>query len=373
MNAPVRRGYLDWLRGVAVLIMIEAHMFDGWTRFPDNQTREFAYAMILGGFGAPLFLFLAGVVVPLSAGSKLRRSGDRSAAWRAVATRGLQIFGLALLFRLQALILGWANLRDLLKVDILNIMGPSMVAAASLWTGARSVKGRVSIFAAATLAVVLLTPLVRAWPGLAALPDPVEAYLRPTGGLSNFVFFPWAAFVLTGALVGTVLDASRTVDRERRVNLGLIVGGLTLAAAAYQASFYTTPMPDWYPRTSFWTTSASFFLVRAGLIVAAVGAAWMWESRPGAADRFSPLRQLGRTSLFIYWIHVEMVYGFVAYYLRERVSWGMTWVYYATFVVFMLACSLAKDRVVAGWRERGAATRSASPSSDRLLRLGAPE
>ena len=35
---PRRREYLDWLRGVAVLLMIDAHLFDSWTRFPDRDT-----------------------------------------------------------------------------------------------------------------------------------------------------------------------------------------------------------------------------------------------------------------------------------------------------------------------------------------------
>jgi len=350
MNTSVRRGYLDWLRGLAVLVMIEAHMFDSWTRFPDNRTHEFAYAMVLGGFGAPLFLFLAGVVVPLSAGSKLRRAADPAAAWRVVAVRGLQVFGLAFVFRVQSWILGWANPLDLLKVDILNIMGPSMMAAAALWAAARTVSGRASVYAIATVVIVMLTPAVRAWPALAALPDPIEGYLRPAGRFGHFVLFPWAAFVFAGAVVGTLLDASRTNQSERRVNVGFIAGGLALAAASYQASFQATVLPDWYPRSSFWTTSASFFFLRAGLIIAAIGAAWLWDSRPDAASRFSPMRQLGRTSLFIYWIHVEMIYGFVAFYLRKSVSWGMTWVYYAAFIAFMLACSLAKDRVVDWWR-----------------------
>ena len=350
MNTPVRRGYLDWLRGVAVLIMIEAHMFDSWTRFPDNRTREFSYAMILGGFGAPLFLFLAGVVVPLSAGSKLRRSGDPAAARRAVAMRGLQIFGLAFLFRVQEWILGWSHPRDLLKVDILNIMGPSMIAAAALWAATRTPIGRAAVYTVATLVIVIVTPVVRVWPALAALPDPIEGYLRPAGGLSHFVFFPWAAFVFAGAAAGALLDAARTEQSERRVNLGFIAAGLALAAIAYQGSFHATVLPDWYPRSNFWTTSVSYFLLRAGLIGAAVGAAWLWESRPRAAESFSPLRQLGRTSLFIYWIHVELVYGFIAFYLRKSVSWGMMWVYYAAFIAFMLLCSIAKDRVVEHWR-----------------------
>ena len=53
-----RRGYLDWMRGLGVLIMIEAHVLDSWTRLDVRQSRPFVWAMILGGFGAPLFLFL---------------------------------------------------------------------------------------------------------------------------------------------------------------------------------------------------------------------------------------------------------------------------------------------------------------------------
>src|SRR5262245_25234706 len=103
MSTPGRRRtYLDVLRGVAVLVMIEAHVIDSWTRAADRQTHAFRQSLVLGGFGAPLFLFLAGVAVAMSAGSKFRRTGDAHAAMRAVQKRGLEIFLLAFLFRLQA-------------------------------------------------------------------------------------------------------------------------------------------------------------------------------------------------------------------------------------------------------------------------------
>ena len=46
-----RRGYLDWLRGVSVLIMIEAHTLDAWTRLDARHNGAYGWAMILGGFG----------------------------------------------------------------------------------------------------------------------------------------------------------------------------------------------------------------------------------------------------------------------------------------------------------------------------------
>src|SRR3954453_205128 len=85
-----RRAYLDWLRGIAVLIMIEAHLIDSWTGAPDRHTKLFEWSMVLGGFGAPLFLLLAGVAVSLSAGSKARRGAGDKAAALAVMRRGLE-------------------------------------------------------------------------------------------------------------------------------------------------------------------------------------------------------------------------------------------------------------------------------------------
>jgi uncharacterized membrane protein len=351
-----RRQYLDWMRGLAVLIMIEAHLIDSWTRFPDRETREYGWSMILGGFGAPLFLFLAGVAVALSAGAKVRRSGDVGTAARAVFRRGLEIFGLALLFRVQAWVLGWSSPRTLLKVDILNIMGPSIMAAAALWGAFSTQRARLLAFVLATLSIALFTPIIRAWHWLAVLPDPIEAYIRPVSGLSNFVVFPWAGLVFAGGVVGLLLDGACSEQDERRLNVWFGTGGASVAVAAYVLSFLPSP----YAQSYFWTTSPTFFFLRVGIMTAAIAVAYAWELRPGGRSKWSPLRQLGRTSLFIYWIHVEMVYGLISLPLHKELTFGQAWLALAVFVLFMLLCSIAKERTVRWWRSRRQASVSAS-------------
>jgi uncharacterized membrane protein len=346
--APRRRGYLDWLRGLAVLIMIEAHLLDSWTRSPDREMPEFGVAMIVGGMGAPLFLFLAGVAVSMSAGAKFRRGGDARRASAAVVKRGFEIFGLAFLFRVQAWILGWSSPRALLKVDILNIMGPAIAAAAALWGAATTARGKYLAFAGATIAIAFLTPVIRGAAILAALPDPVEAYLRPVAGLSNFVFLPWAAFVFAGAVVGQAIDGTTTDRHERTTNLVLGAAGAAIAGVAYALSHVRNPLFDSY----FWTTSPAFFFMRTGAMTFTIALAYAWESRPGGADAWSPFKQLGRTSLFIYWIHIEMVYGLISLPLHRSLTWIQAWVAYALFVLFMLACAIVKDYVVTAWRNR---------------------
>ncbi len=336
-----RRGYLDWLRGLAVVVMIEAHLLDSWTRLDQRGSALFSASMIVGGFGAPLFLYLAGLSVSLSAGSKMRRSGNPASASGAVIRRGVQIFGLAFLFRLQACIVSWGPWRSLLKVDILNIMGPAIMAAGSLWGWFSSPRTRCLAFAAAALAVGFLTPPVRATSLLAPLPDPVEGYLRPPG-LTNFSFFPWAGFVFAGALAGVLIDRTRTGQSERRLVVRVAAAGAIVALLSLGASYVPSP----FERSEFWTSSPSFFFLRTGVLTAAIGAAYAWERRsPDAKLRWSGLQQLGRTSLFIYWIHVEMIYGLAVRPLHKSLSLPAAWAAVIAFSAFMLACSIAKERI----------------------------
>ncbi len=349
MKAPAsRRTYLDVLRGVTVLIMMEAHVIDSWTRAADRQSAAFGYSLILGGFAAPLFLFLAGVAVAMSAGSKARRSGDARAAAAAVRRRGVQIFALAFLFRFQAFILSNGPAWTLLKVDILNVMGPAIIAAATLWFVSGSLRTRLAGFTLATAAIVLATPVIRSTGALSALPDPIEGYLRPIRSLpdlTNFTLFPWSGFVMAGAALGVILDAARTAQQDRRANLALLTGGAVVAVTAYAASF----LPPLDPRSSFWTTSVSFFFIRTGLMTAAIGVAWLWEQRPTQGRRWSPLRLLGTSSLFVYWVHVELVYGLISKPLHGRFSVAGAWAALGFLSALMLAAVLVKDRVAGNW------------------------
>jgi uncharacterized membrane protein len=339
-----RRSYLDVLRGIAVLVMMEAHVIDSWTRDPDRHQHYFRQSMVLGGFAAPLFLFVAGIGVAMSASSKARRLHEDRAA-RLVRNRGLQIFALAFLFRFQSLILSNGDGWTLLKVDILNIMGLAIAGCALLWRVAPSAHARAAVFSTLTALIVFASPAVRAMGWLAGLPAPIEGYIRPVPGLTNFTFFPWAAFVSAGVVVGILIDAARTREADRRVNLWLGAAGAALAFGAWRASF--APALD--SRSAFWTTSASFFFIRLGLMIAALTAAYVWEQRPWT-HRWSPVQTLGRSSLFVYWIHVEMVYGLVSLPLHQAFSLTGAWLALGVFSLFILACVMLKNHLVNRWR-----------------------
>ncbi len=345
----MRKKYLDWLRGVAVIVMVGGHVTDAWTLDADKKGTLHMSVIFVAGVGAPLFLYLAGVTLAMSATAKAFAVGHAGAAV-AMRLRGWQIFALAFIFRLQSQLLGWGALSNFLKVDILNVMGLSMVAAGALWSISASRAVRLAAFAIATTAITMLTPIVREWPWLAPWPDPIEAYLRPIAGRTTFTIFPWSGFLFAGVIVGELVAAARTRAVEIRLHAALFAAAAAGIGLGYGASF----QPSIYPVANFWTSSPAFFFIKLGIATALLPLAravdvfhhlvhrWRgWE--PGAVTT-----TLGRASLFVYWIHVEMVYGVLGRPLHRLLSLEASLTAALVFCVILYGIVLWKNRMMAG-------------------------
>ncbi len=334
-----RLGYLDWLRGVTVLVMIEAHTFDAWTMASERARPWFGRLMLIAGMAAPLFLFLAGVAISLSAASQMRRGAAPPVAARRAEQRGWQLFRYAFLFRLQSFILGgFKSPRSLLKVDILNVMGPAIAVTSHLWGLGSTRWRRAAWLTCATVAVVLVTPWIRATPLLDWLPDPLEWYIRPPVGQGTFTLFPWAAFVPAGAVLGLAIDGAGASEwwRTSRLQAGILTSGLMLVGVGAWAA----EQPAIFP-ANFWTTSPTYFMVRTGLLLLLVTVAWLWSVRPWARpDGARPLETLGVGSLFVYWVHVELVYGIATKPLRHALTLEQCVIAWAVFSLAMFALLL---------------------------------
>jgi uncharacterized membrane protein len=318
---PGRRAYIDLARGVAVLLMIEAHTMDAWTRASDRQTLAFRNATILGGFAAPLFLFLAGLALVLAAERAAEKTGKRAAAVDAICRRGLEIFILAFLFRLQAFIISPGGpLVSLFRVDILNIMGPAIVLAGILWALGRTTAARAALFALVACAIALATPIVRSAAWVNGAPIWAQWYLRPTADYTIFTLLPWTGFVFAGSAVGVLIAAAHDWRSERRLQVLLAFAG----AALIGVGLLTAARPTIYRASSFWTSSPTWFAIRAGVLLLALSVMYLIGALAAYANlRLKPLELLGRHSLFVYWIHIELVYGYAStWWLRRLPAWG---------------------------------------------------
>ena len=350
-RTPDRRRDIDIARGIAVLLMIEAHTTDAWTRAASKATAAYRDALVLGGFAAPLFLWLAGIGVVLSASRVAARTGNRVLACDAVVRRGLEIFILAFLFRLQAFILSPGGPPVMLfRVDILNIMGPAIACTGVLWLVAVAPHEQAIAFAVATAVTALLTPLVRASPIVDHLPTWVQWYVRPAGDHTTFTAFPWMGFVFAGGAAGTLIAAARTTTAERRAYVAMAIAGAALVAVGLM----TAARPSLYASSSFWTSSPTWFAIRLGVLMVALAAL----SACANLALFAPVARIGRASLFVYWIHVELVYGYASWWWRGRLPLWATLAGCAAFSVLMYGAVALRDRATIAWRTRRGAVQS---------------
>jgi len=332
MPRSPRRPYIDWLRGVAVLFMIEWHVVDAWMNDASRQGGSFTALALVGGLAAPLFLFLAGVAIPFAAASQQRKGLSlREAAW-ALQKRGWQVFLIAHVFRLQSFLWNpWARVDSIFKPDILNILGLGMVLTAWCWGRASTLRQRVLWLLVPAALILLLAPLSRGWWWPTLLYPRLEAYIRPNSW-GQFTLFPWVAFVFVGACIGEWIAQPRPAAQERRFHGQLAVAG---AAAIIVGALSALFLPSPFARATFWTTSVDYFLVRTGLMTMALAGAWVWMS--GArATRWSPVVLFGQTSLFVYWVHVELAYGMFSAGWKRSLTLPETAVAYVAFTVLML-------------------------------------
>lgn len=333
-----RRAYIDWLRGLAVVIMIEAHTIDAWTVTDPviRASAQFKLLQFIAGWAAPLFLWLAGVSVALAMASHLRKGRTvADASWQ-VQKRGWEVLAMAYLFRLQSFMLSPASSwKGLLKVDILNIMGVAMVAAAWCTARGKTDRSRALWLLVPAALCVLLAQYAPGWAWPELLGDRLQGYVRLLGKGGNFTLFPWAGFVFIGAWMGQLLLVNRdaAADRQFHLRLGLI--GAAIAIAAYGFGH----VPAITPYSTYWFSSTSWFLMRLGVMIVMLALAWLWMQR-ATAQRWSPMVLFGQTSLFVYWVHVEVVYGFPTYPIRYAFSIRGALIAYVIFTAIMLWLSI---------------------------------
>src|SRR5207248_4187950 len=96
-----RLAYIDWMRGLACVLMFQTHCYDSWLGGPARQSRFFMYSQLGGTFPAPLFLFLAGISFALVTEKLRQKNVPPGQIARTTIRRGAEIFALGLLLRLQ--------------------------------------------------------------------------------------------------------------------------------------------------------------------------------------------------------------------------------------------------------------------------------
>ena len=384
VTAPSSRlAYIDWLRGLACLLMFQTHCYDAWLGGAARNSKFAMWSQLGGTFPAPLFLFLAGISFALVVDKLLAKDIPAGKIARTTIRRGAEIFALGILFRIQEFViaLGWAPWSDLFRVDILNTIGLSiMLMGVVCWgilalgrvSSASSVAGvdgrlytnpettphnsiaaarsRRDLVVAALLvsaAMAAITPLLWTTWRPRFLPWELETYINGVHNLGQpqpwlFPIFPWIAFAFVGLAFGFLLLSGFARKVGTRF---FIAAGLAGLAIIYLAKFLDSRTLQIYPVFDFWHTSPEFFMIRVGLLLLLTVAGYAWCRWGPGQWGFSPMIQLGKTSLLVYWVHIELVYG--KFSILPRQSQGILGASRGLVIIFvaMLALSLLRTKL----------------------------
>jgi uncharacterized membrane protein len=373
-----RLAWIDWMRGLACVLMFQTHCYDAWLGGDARNTGFLKGSQLLGTLPAPLFLFLAGISFALVTDKLIRKNLGPAEITRTMGRRGAEILAFGLLFRLQEYLIawGWAPWSDLLRVDVLNVIGLSMILMALLCgvtlaicgkirgsnrampSGIPEVAEKVSGFnrfgsvlasaaiAAAALIALLTPPLYTTWRPT-WLPWPLESYIDGCHNLGApqpwlFPIFPWASFAFAGLSAGFILFSDRARSHTARTLALFAATGAIAILAARQLDLSSFHL---YSTYDYWHTSPNFLMMRVGLLLVIAFASYAW-CRWGLATRgFSPLIQLGQTSLLVYWVHIEFVYGRFSLLPKRAESVPTASRGLLEVFLFMLILSLLRTRI----------------------------
>lgn len=336
----------DWLRGLAVIVMIQTHALT--LLRPELRTGPlWARLQWIDGLVAPAFIFSAGFSLALVQ----VRGAASGARWPRVR-KTLRRLGEVLVVATLVNWMWFPLLREprwIFRIDILHCIGLSLLIALPI-LAALAPRPQVLRWIALALAAIAF--------GVSPLAERVHG---PLAALANgstdsvFPLLPWAGYVYLGASAGATAAGG-----DARALAKWVAGLLVVGAAMWILS---PQLEAAYPPHQFWVTNPANHASRWTQVCALVLALMAAERLQGRWRTSLPVRFVevfGTSSLAGYFFHQALLYKQIRGFSFDAV-WGKhcDWAQYWLLVALLIACTFvltwATDQVYRrAWAGSGA-------------------
>lgn len=305
-----RYGFVDLLRGWAILIMVETHVVNAYLPAAARKSEFFFWLSFVNGLVAPSFLFASGFSLTLQA----RRQWDDWLSFGPAFRKQLRRLGFILLiayymhlphFGLSRYLVpqGESFWKAAFQVDVLQCIVVSLLVVDLVIVISRSRNLFVWTAAALGTAASLAAPWMWAQDFTGRLPLPLALFLNPHR-VSLFPVFPWISFVIAGSCTGHLfLNAveKRTEERYMRSALVASVAAIIVAVAVRNLDLFRA----WKP--GFYTTSPLYVIIHLGCVLIICAGLYFLEKRLGWAPGM--IRLAGQESLLVYCAHLLLIFS----------------------------------------------------------------
>jgi uncharacterized membrane protein len=330
--------FIDLLRFIAVLFMIQGHTFDATLDYSVRLHTLFTMHDFFHGFIAPLFLFSSGVAFGIST---FKKWDEHTVLSRKVYKRigrfiSLLIIGYALHLPFLSLhkILTEATpteIASFLQVDALHCIAVTLLILQIAVLIFKTEKRFILFTALLAVVIIFAAPLV--WS--ASLRESVPLWLLSYVNAENnswFPLFPWSGFLLIGVLFSwffiNAKEHHHAVALMRNVSIvGIVAFIVPLLLIDVQFGVY--PVHD------VWKANPLIVTARLGFVALATAAVFYAEH--SLKVRSTVAQIMGRESLFIYILHLVILYGSVLNRgLQQTITSALT-VFQSTLVFLLIA------------------------------------
>jgi uncharacterized membrane protein len=310
MTEKKRALFIDLLRGLVLIIMIEVHVFNELLIPSIKSERWFSYLNFINGLVAPSFLFVSGLVFVLSLQrgvEELRKYG--SVFWKKMG-RIFLIFiaGYSLHLPYFSLSKVLSNptqsvLNNLFMVDVLQCIAAGLLFLLIARILLKNENHFYIFIFVSLIAVLSVSPIAWKTNFNNYLPLPFASYLNRLNG-SLFPVLPWFNFIFAGALVSKFYVFAKTNNIERKfINQLLIAGASFFFMSLIILNYVLTPELRAIIPNPF------FFLERLGIVLLLLVACWFYMEKTVRGTKF--ILEVSRESLLVYWLHLQLIYRYV--------------------------------------------------------------
>ena len=361
-TTPSRTMSVDLARGLASLLMIQGHAFDGWASPEAKTGAAYAFTRVLATLPLPAFLLLAGAAMVLRLQTARSQAELPKAVRRSLILRGLKVllYGYALSLGC-ALIDGGLSWKNVLRADVLHVIGLSIAVAAAIGVRAdRDGRVHVACFARRALVLAGVVTVVCPW-GSAAVRDLDDSTLGPLRyvialwieipGLTRMPLVPLFAWLGVGAYVAHVATSSTSSKQPRaaaldRPRAAIRVGALGVCMIAVGLVLTSILGGLQAGRASPAVVGNVIELGGRALLVLALGIALSAFRRHGAPrSLLKAVVRIGRGSLFLYMLHLPFTYGRLGGALRDALSMPTAVAIVMIFVSLCVAALFIRNRL----------------------------
>ncbi len=299
------------MRAFAVLMMVQGHTVDVLLAndYRNMDSPFFAAWFFMRGMTAPIFLFTSGTVFtylfklvnePFNSNPRVKKGFKRFLL--------LVFLGYMLRYPTPTIVyfgdvtpVQW---NIFFAVDVLQLIGFGLLFILILaWLAEKIKVNDYLIYSIGALIFFALYPVFDKMNWSEILPHSLAGYFYKGTG-SNFPLFPWAGYVICGAILGSYLAKKPDIFRTTKFSFSLLILGILLIGTALVGDLIETSV---YGQSYLWTTSPNLITLRLGIVLLLNGIVSMISASIENIPRVIVL--LGRNTLLIYIVHLMILYG----------------------------------------------------------------